>query len=307
MELVHEKQTDPGRESTCDVMLNVLARSASIEATPRQILAENDQLEWIPAGTFVYVPFLPNAQYSETIDACRQLLAEGLVPVPHFPARAIESYDQASRWLDSLATLDVRHLMLIAGDRREPDGPFRDTLDLLETGILQDYPAFSLGVAGHPDGHPFADGNELIRALRIKREYAAATGTSMWVTTQFAFEADVFTDWLEATHHEIAPLPVYFGLAGPTKLRTLIAYAAQCGVGFSARAMRRRPDTARLLRAWTPDGLVRSLAGYLVEHPEALLRGIHIFPFGGLKRSARWLYEQQGDDAPALAASQSSG
>lgn len=307
MEIVHEKQTDPKRESACETMLKTLTRSASIEATPRQILADSDLLDWIPAGTFVYVPFLPNAQFSETIDACRHLLAVGLVPVPHFPARVIESYSQTSDWLDSLAALNVRHLMLIAGDRREPAGPFRDTLELLATGVLKDYPGFALGVAGHPDGHPFADQEELARALRIKREYAAATGTHMWVTTQFAFEADVFLDWLSLIHHDITPLPVYFGVAGPTKLRTLIAYAAQCGVGFSARAMRRRPDTARLLRAWTPDGLVRSLAGHLVMHPDALLRGIHIFPFGGLKRSAKWLYELQGNDTPARVASQSNG
>ncbi len=125
--------------------------------------------------------------------------------------------------------------------------------------------------------------------MTIKREYATATGTRMWVVTQFAFEADTFILWLQRMSDVVDPLPVYFGIAGPTRLRMLIAYAARCGVGVSARVMRRSPESKRLLRAWTPDGLVSAMARHRADNPTSLFQGIHIFPFGGLQRSSEWL------------------
>jgi methylenetetrahydrofolate reductase (NADPH) len=111
----------------------------------------------------------------------------------------------------------------------------------------------------------------------------------MWIVTQFAFETTTVIKWLHDMEEVMAPLPVYFGIAGPTKLRTLIAYAAQCGVGVSARVMRRKPSAARLLRSWTPDGLVSAMAQHRSDNPTSLFRGIHLFPFGGLERTSEWL------------------
>jgi len=87
---------------------------------------------------------------------------------------------------------------------------------------------------------------------------------------------------------------VDIGMAGPTRVKTLMAYAAQCGVGASARAMLRRPGSARLMRAWTPDVMVRALVQYCLDNPDTLLRGIHLFPFGGLRQSAQWIQEHSG-------------
>lgn len=301
MQLVHEQMTDPDADTACGEELDFLARSASIELTPRQILATDDLGRWLAPGTAVYVPFLPKARYDDTVEACGQLRAAGLDPVPHFPARAVASTGQGQEWLERLGAAGVDKLMVIAGDNGDPVGPFKDTLVLLESGLLTRYP-FALGVAGHPEGHPSADHPSLMQALQIKRDYAATTRTRMWVTTQFAFEADSFTDWLQTAGDHLAPLPVYFGIAGPTKLRTLMAYAAQCGVGVSARALMRHPETARLLRSWTPDGLVEALAQYRVAHPLTLFKGIHLFPFGGLKRASRWL-EDLRSESPDCAAS----
>ncbi|TBW56177.1 methylenetetrahydrofolate reductase [Marinobacter halodurans] len=304
MQLVHEQMTDPSVDNACDEELDSLARSASMELTPRQILGTDDLNRWLAPGTAVYVPFLPKADYDDTVKACSQLRATGLDPVPHFPARAIASQEQGREWLERLGAAGVDKLMLIAGDNDRPAGPFKDTLALLESGLLTRYP-FALGVAGHPEGHPSADHPSLMQALQIKRDYAAETRTRMWVTTQFAFEAGSFTDWLHTAGDHLAPLPVYFGIAGPTKLRTLMAYAAQCGVGVSARALMRHPETTRLLRSWTPDGLVEALAQYRVAHPLTLFRGIHLFPFGGLKRTSQWL-EDLSNESPDCAASRSS-
>ncbi|MCL7944183.1 methylenetetrahydrofolate reductase [Marinobacter sp. ATCH36] len=294
MKLVNEKRAPgvPGAEA--EARLRSLVRSASIEATPRQILAAEDLQELLPKGTCVYVPFLPKGQFGDTLAACRHLLDIGMQPIPHVPARMAQSREQLRDWLVQLDESRVDRLLLIAGDSDSVAGPFPDTLAVLESGLLAQFRFHGIGVAAHPDGHPMADRATLTQALGIKREYARTTDTRLWVVTQFTFDANVVIDWLQSLGNILEEVPVDIGLAGPTRVKTLIAYAAQCGVGASARAMLRRPGSARLLRAWTPDTMVRTLVQYCLDNPDTLLRGIHLFPFGGLRQSAQWIQEHSG-------------
>lgn len=294
MKLVREKQAYSPRDKETAARLQALVRSASLEATPRQILATEDFPDLLPGGTCVYVPFLPKGQFSETLEACRRLLAIGMQPIPHVPARMAESRGQLRDWLSQLDESGVDRLLLIAGDSDVTAGPFPDTLAVLESGLLAHFRFHGIGVAAHPDGHPMADRATLHQALRIKREYARTTSTRLWVVTQFTFDADVVINWLQSLGDVLEEVPVYIGMAGPTRVKTLIAYAAQCGVGASARLMLRRPGSARMLRAWTPEGMVRALVRYCLDNPDTLLRGIHLFPFGGLRQSAQWIQEHSG-------------
>lgn len=294
MKLVSEKQAFDPRDEEAAARLRALVRSASIEATPRQIMTTEDLPDLLPAGTCVYVPFLPKGQFSDTLEACRHLLNLGMQPIPHVPARMAESRGQLRDWLSQLDESNVDRLLLIAGDSDAAAGPFPDTLAVLESGLLAQFRFHGIGVAAHPDGHPMADRATLSQALSIKRDYARSTSTRLWVVTQFTFDAEVVIDWLQSLGNVLEEVPVYIGMAGPTRVKTLIAYAAQCGVGASARVMLRRPGTAKLLRAWTPDGMVRALVRYCLHNPDTLLRGIHLFPFGGLRQSAQWIQEHSG-------------
>lgn len=271
-----------------------LVRSASIEATPRQILTTEHLPDLLPAGTSVYVPFLPKGDFLDTLEASRRLLDLGMQPVPHVPARMAQSLGQLRDWLAQLEDSRVDRFLLIAGDSDSVAGPFPDTLAVLDSGVLSEFRFHGLGVAAHPDGHPMADRATLARALSIKREYARAIGAKLWAVTQFTFDADVVADWLNELGSIFEDVPVYIGMAGPTRIKTLIAYAAMCGVGASARMLLRRPGSARMLGAWKPDDLVRSLARYSLEHPDTLLPGIHLYPFGGLRQSAQWIREHSG-------------
>ncbi|MBW4935073.1 methylenetetrahydrofolate reductase [Marinobacter sp. F4206] len=282
-------QTAPGDEA--DQCLQALVASASIEATPRQILMTEDLPQLLPAGTPVYVPFLPNGNFADTLAACRRLLALGMHAVPHVPARMAESQGQLDDWLAQLQESGVNRLLLIAGDRDAVAGPFPDTLAVLESHILARFRFHGIGVAAHPEGHPRADKAALVRALEVKQEYARTTGIRLWVVTQFTFEAQIVIDWLQSLGTLLEQIPVYIGLAGPTSMKTLLSYAAQCGVGASSRMLLRRPGSARLLRTWTPDSMVRALVQYRLDNPETLLKGIHLFPFGGLRQSAQWIQQ----------------
>ncbi|MGM0773982.1 methylenetetrahydrofolate reductase [Marinobacter sp.] len=294
MKLVNEKQPFNSQDDEATAKLHALVRGASLEATPRQILTTEYLSDLLPAGTCVYVPFLPKGQFSDTLEACRHLLSLGMQPIPHVPARMAESRGQLRDWLSQLDESHIDRLLLIAGDSDSVAGPFPDTLAVLESGLLAQFRFHGIGVAAHPDGHPMADRATLGQALGIKREYARSTSTRLWVVTQFTFDADVVIDWLQSLGDVLEEVPVDIGMAGPTRMKTLIAYAAQCGVGVSARAMLRRPGSARLLRSWTPDGMVQALVRYCLDNPDTLLRGIHLFPFGGLRQSAQWIQEHSG-------------
>jgi methylenetetrahydrofolate reductase (NADPH) len=294
MKLVSEKHPVSVWDQESESRLQGLVRLASIEATPRQILNPENLPGLLPTGTCVYVPFLPKGQFSDTLAACRHLQTIGMTPIPHVPARMAESRGQLRDWLAELDESRVDRLLLIAGDSDAVAGPFPDTLTVLESGLLAEFRFHGIGVAAHPDGHPVADRETLIQALRIKREYARTTATRLWVVTQFSFDPDAVIGWLQSLGDILEEVPVYIGMAGPTRVKTLMAYAAQCGVGASARLMLRRPGSARLLRAWTPDNMVRALVRYCLDNPDTLLRGIHLFPFGGLRQSAQWIQEHSG-------------
>lgn len=277
----HEPDVEP--------TLRQLKTEASIEATPKQVLMLHTVPDWLVAGTRVYVPFLPKGRFEETFEACERLLTWGMVPIPHIPARSVPSEAYLHQWISSLTHIGVYNILLIAGEKTPPAGPFANTLALLASGILTEHPLRGIGVAGHPEGHPVARSSELTSALAFKREYAEINQIEMWVVTQFSFDAEVFIQWLECYQELLGPLPVYLGMPGPTRLKNLLFYAAQCGVVESASALRRNLRAAQLLKPWTPALLVQEMARYQTINPGTPFRGIHLYPFGGLKQSARWL------------------
>ena len=266
-----------------------LVRSASLELSPRQLDSMGPLTDYLCRGTRVYIPSIPGIAWRETVAACRRLGAEGMQPVPHLPARSTKSPAQLDDRLGKLAEAGVGELMLVAGDHTRAVGPYRDTLDVLESGKLVEHGFRRLGVTAYPEGHPLVARGELEAALSHKIAYANATETRMWIVTQFVFASAPAIAWLAAMRDRGCPLPVYVGLPGPARLRTLLAYAARCGVRASARALTRQPSVIRLLKSWSPDDVLRGLAQYRVESPGTTLAGVHLFTFGGLPRTARWL------------------
>ena len=271
-----------------------LVRTASVELTPRQIGAADELANDLPLGTRVYVPFVPGAAWQDTVYACERLCACGMIAVPHLAARSVADAAELRTRLRGLAGAGVTELMLVAGDRARPAGIFRDTLDILDTGALIEHGMTRVGIAGYPERHPLIEPAQLEAALARKREYAAATGTEMWMVSQFAFEPETVIAWLDALRRAGHRLPVRVGIAGPARLTTLLAFAARCGIGASARALARRPSVVRLLNRWAPDGMLNALAGHRVRGTESSFSGIHLFTFGGLPQTARWLRATAG-------------
>ena len=266
-----------------------LVRNASAELSPRQLASTGPLTDYLSRGTRVYIPSIPGAAWSDSMAACRRLSAEGMRPVPHLPARLLRSGGELDERLGEFAEAGVSDLLLVAGDHKHAAGPYHDTLDVLDSGKLIEHGFRRLGVTAYPEGHPLAPRAELEAALARKIAYANATDTEMWIVTQFTFAPAPAIAWLAAMRDRSCPLPVYIGLPGPARLRTLLAFAARCGVSASARMLTRQPRVIRLLKNWTPDDVLQGLARYRVESPGTTLAGIHLFTFGGLPRTSRWL------------------
>ena len=209
--------------------------------------------------------------------------------VPHLAARDLRSRQDLDERLTGLADARVQTLLLIAGDRQRPAGPYPDTLAVLDACQLAQYDIRRFGCAAHPEGHPAANAATLKAALARKLEYAAASDMEFWLVTQFAFAPEPVLAWLRDLAEIAAPPAVRLGLPGPARLRTLVAFAARCGIGASARALTRRPGVVRLFGAWTPDDLLAGLAKGLEQMPNAPVAGIHLFAFGGFDKASRWL------------------
>ena len=48
-------------------------------------------------------------------------------------------------------------------------------------------------------------------------------------------------------------------------------------------------------RLWKPDEIAETVAASTLADPESGIAGFHMFPFGGIERTAEWLAEQRAD------------
>ena len=60
----------------------------------------------------------------------------------------------------------MRRLLVIAGDRAEPAGPFHGALEAIDSGLISRSGISEIGISGYPDGHPRIADHELDRAAR---------------------------------------------------------------------------------------------------------------------------------------------
>lgn len=271
--------------------LSDLARRTSVEILPGRLPPPDVLAGHLPRGASVYVPFPPRGRWPDTIAASERVLAAGMKPVPHLPARSVRSPNELDEWLCALVEAGADSLMLVAGDRATPAGPYRDTPALLDSGLLAEHGLRRFGITSYPEGHPLVGSAELDEALRRKTEYARATGSELWLVTQFVFSPSPALAWLKRMREAGCMLPVRIGVPGPVALRTLIGYAVRSGVAASARALKRKPGIARLAGRWSPTPIAQALARHLADHENGPAVDLHLFTFGGLTDAAEWLSE----------------
>ncbi|MEM9207010.1 MAG: methylenetetrahydrofolate reductase [Pseudomonadota bacterium] len=289
---------------------------ASIEASPKLVLDGKTPKGLFPKGTSVYVTDIGTHTTSDMIAACRSLTDAGYSPVPHLPARRIMSeIDLTRRIAGYTQEGGASDLLLIAGEADRQMGPYSQTLDILEQGILDHYGIKQFGIAGHPEGNPNYPIGSIDQVLFDKATVAARTNADARIVTQFGFDPQVFIRWAERVRIAGLYLPIHLGVAGPAKFTTLVKYAAMCGVGNSIGFLRKRTSAVTALATgYNPNQMIEPIEEYWADNPGGPITHIHMFPFGGIAKAAEWL-EIRGnwdikislyanDDAPMLGAAE---
>ena len=268
--------------------LHRLVETSSLEVLAQDIVRRPSILEQIDRGTEVFVPYPPNGNWNETLEACRLLTASGCRPIPHLPARRVRDRDQLIEWVASLEVSNVTSVLLIAGDVLGEHAEFKDSIDVLETNLLADHGIEQVAVAAYPDGHPQIPAKVLDDALDRKLEHAAEHNVNLRVVTQFGFDAMPLLEWFAKMNARGRSVPVSIGVAGPSKMRTLLTYAAKCGVRHSIKGLMAKPSIVRMLGQWNPLEVLSPIAEYSTTSTTASIENAHIFTFGGLRRTLEW-------------------
>jgi methylenetetrahydrofolate reductase (NADPH) len=271
--------------------LSNFVAAGSTEVTPHDEKVLDEMARILPAGFPVYVANTPKTSPDDVVRVALRIQQLGLRASPHVIARRVVDAQRLRDRLRILADGGVQQVLLVAGDVAIPNPAFSSTLELLESGVVQDAGIRRVGVAGHPEGHPVVPEEMLWQALERKQALARAQGLTMHIATQFGFDSRTLDNFEAGLAARGITLPIHAGVAGPTPFTKLLKYAAHCGVGAS-------------LKAVAGNALSLGRLPHLVSKADEMLLGVyrakqgnrdsrifapHFFAFGGVLETARWL------------------
>jgi methylenetetrahydrofolate reductase (NADPH) len=154
----------------------------------------------------------------------------GIEPVAHLTC-VNASRDEIAKQLDELARLGVDNILALRGD--PPDGEkdfqppangFKLAKDLVAF-IKQKHPAFCVGVAGFPEGHPTAASLETDVDF-LKQKIAAG---AEYVITQLFFDNQHYFAFLKRCRAAGITVPIIPGLMPITNLGQIKRMTQMCG------------------------------------------------------------------------------
>jgi len=237
----------------------------SIEVTMKTDLSN------LPKVKDVYVTMLPGNDYKEVAGKAIELVKSGFNAVPHFPARSIKNKEELKDYVARCKDGGVKQALLIGGSS-QPIGDFHSTLQLLESGLFEDW---KIGIAGHPEGSPDISDSDLEKAMIDKKTYAD------YIVTQWVMNTESIINFISKQ-----TLPVHVGITGPLKISSLLKFAnivgAKNSINFLKSNMTKAVD---LLKPRDPKDMIEKLRGST--------ENFHIYTFGGLKETNKWLTENK--------------
>jgi methylenetetrahydrofolate reductase (NADPH) len=278
-----------------------VGRAAEVEAVvqalrrPRyEVLPLGDVVdlvaEHVPRDVTVTVTASPGRGLASTLDVAERLAAHGHRVVPHLAARLVAGETQLQEILERLRGCGVGDVFVIAGDVREPAGPFGGALDLLAAMAELGHRLDQVGIAGYPERHPFIHDDITIQAMWDKRRFAT------YIVSQLCFHPRVVAAWVHRVRRRGVDLPIHVGVPGPVDAARLLRISTRIGIGESARFARRHTGwLPRLLRVggYRPGRLVDGLAASLAD-PASRVAGLHLYTFNEVARTERWRQETLG-------------
>lgn len=283
----------PDAAAQAEAAAELLAQ-ASIETTLREAPHLAEAASLLAAGTCVYVPSLPGRPLPQSLPLLADIRSQGLDPVPHLAARRIANAGEAETFLrTAVRDHGVHRVMLVGGDEDRPLGPWTDSVALLASGALAEAGVREIGIAVYPEGHPKITQDALWRAFDAKLALAREQGLGVYAVTQFSFAPERIVALLVTLAQRAPQLPVYVGMPGPSDPLQLLRYAQRCGVGATRRALSTLGTRIASLVAHTdPSDQLAAVAHYRQSHDNVV--GVHLFSFGGVVATARWIRHRIG-------------
>jgi methylenetetrahydrofolate reductase (NADPH) len=270
------------------------ARAASTEISTMDEKIVPELVGVLPKGITIYVAHTPKASLDDVVRVAVQVQRLGFRASPHIVARRLESERALRTALGQLTEAGVEQVLLVAGDPPNPPA-YKSTLEVIATGAIEQAGIKVASVAGHPEGHKHVDDAELLAALKYKQAWGERTGVKVQMATQFSFDADINCRWAKSLEQQGIQLPISIGVAGPTPITKLIKYAVACGVGASLnKVMGNLTAMANLARmAVGADQMFVAMLRGCEQHGVTRIVRPHIFAFGGVVPTAKWLRQVQ--------------
>jgi len=235
----------------------------SLEITMKTDLSE------LPKVKDIYITMLPGNDYREIASKAAELAKSGFNPVPHFPARSIKNQSELKDFVNRCKDGGVKQALVIGGSAK-PIGDFHCSLQLLETGLFE---GWKIGIAGHPDGSPDISDKDFEKAMIDKKSYAD------YIITQWSLDVKPIAAFLSKQ-----TLPVRVGITGPLKISSLLKFANIVGAKNSINFLKTNVTKALdLLKPRDPNDIIEKL--------KDSADNFHIYTFGGLKETNKWLTE----------------
>jgi len=229
----------------------------------------NTDLSALPKVKDVYITFLPGNDFKEVAEKAKELVKSGFNAVPHFPARSIKNLGELKDYVNRCKDEGVKQALVIGGSS-QPIGDFHCSLQLLETGLFDN---LKIGIAGHPDGSPDISDKDLEKAMNEKKPFAD------YIVTQWLLDADCIAKFVSEQS-----LPVHVGITGPLKISSLLKFANIVGAKNSLNFIKSNMTKAvDLIKPRDPNDIIEKL--------KRSTENFHIYTFGGLKETNKWLME----------------
>ena len=266
----------------------------SIEVTPTGATKINSFAALLAENTSVNVTFLPGTDPNDTIVVAKRLSDEGMNAIPHIAARSLSDKDQLDGLLKRMTSeANVSEVLVIGGGVDTPVGAFDNTMQVLNTGLIQKYGISRIGVSGHPEGSPDIHDDALAQAIADKNAFAVSEGLSLYMETQFCFDAAAVLSWERAIREAGNALPIRVGIPGPATIKTLFRFAQISGIGPSMRFIAKQArNVAKLMTVQSPHLLLAGLANGMSNAPtgedKCLIQHFHYYPFGGFAKTAAY-------------------
>ena len=268
-------------ESTGDTQNSERGKTTwSMEILPQNI----SELSLIPEFVNeVYITMIPGVDCRDTIEAANVIQTKGKQAIPHIAARSFSSPEVLKKCLSVLQDAGIKKVLLIGGGVPEPNGKYASVMDLLKTGLFAEYGINSFDFAGHPEGNPDDPKSEyhMLEKLQWTKEHEFSSR----IVTQWSLDAKKTNNWISDLREKGVSNPIHIGVPGPSTVKSLMRFAKVCGVKASTQVLRKQGlNISKLMFVNKPDKIISKLSGY---------DQLHLYPFGGIAKSAAWLIECQ--------------